>query len=226
MVEPHHTDVIDCGTKDLAEQICEVAVVDSEGRMSDVLRVTGGGRVLASNAPFDYECLRSDAQRQSRNSQRLDDPDTWGCIMRARSARVGSPDHFYPLGAAHRAVGDAVAALAVLQAIAEGSGLQVNSPREGDPGSPVSLPPPDRSVQQRTVQGHIDLGTEHGHGRDDWDALPSSPEIQYRYCDRAGCSARKPHRFCPSRTREGPLPWHQAPHGATHRPQRQRCCNR
>ena len=85
--------------------------------------MTAGRRVLAYNAPFDYECIRSNAQRHDADSEHLDDPDTWGCIMRARSAWVGSPDHFYPLGAAHRAVGDAVAALAVLQAIAEDSGL-------------------------------------------------------------------------------------------------------
>ena len=160
MLQPHRAVVIDCETTDLPGAICEVAVVDTKGRillntlvnpcqpispdatrvhnitdrmvagapgfpdaLSDVLRVTAGRRVLAYNAPFDYECFRSDAQRYDRNSEHLDDPDTWGCIMRARSAWVGSPDHFYPLGAAHRAVGDAVAALAVLQAIAEDSGL-------------------------------------------------------------------------------------------------------
>ena len=160
MLLPGRAVVIDCETTDLPGALCEVAVVDTEGRillnslvnpcqpispdatrvhnitdrmvagapgfpdaLSDLLRVTAGRRVLAYNAPFDYECLRSGAQRYDRNSEHLDDPDTWGCIMRARSAWVGSPDHFYPLGAAHRAVGDAVAALAVLQAIAEDSGL-------------------------------------------------------------------------------------------------------
>lgn len=91
--------------------------------LAKVLRVTAGRRVLAYNAPFDYECIRSDSQRYDIDSEHLDDPGNWGCIMRARSAWVGSPDHFYPLGAAHRAVGDAVAALAVLQAIAKDSGL-------------------------------------------------------------------------------------------------------
>ena len=93
------------------------------GVLSDVLRVTAGRKVLAYNAPFDYECIGSDAQRYDINSEHLDDPDTWGCIMRARSAWVGSPDHFYPLGASHRAVGDAVAALEILHAIADDSGL-------------------------------------------------------------------------------------------------------
>ena len=36
---------------------------------------------------------------------------------------VGNPDHFYPLGATHRADGDAIAALNILQAIADDSGL-------------------------------------------------------------------------------------------------------
>jgi DNA polymerase III subunit epsilon len=160
MLQPHRAVVIDCETTDLPGAICEVAVIDTQGRcllntlvdprrpisaaatrvhnitdamivgvpgfpevLAEILQVTAGRRVLAYNAPFDYDCLRSDAQRYDTNSEHLDDPDTWGCIMRARSAWVGSPDHFYPLGAAHRAVGDAVAALAVLQAIAEDSGL-------------------------------------------------------------------------------------------------------
>jgi len=91
--------------------------------LGDILRVTAGRRVLAYNATFDYECLQSDAHRHDRTCEHLDDPDTWGCIMRARSAWLGTPDHFYPLGAAHRAVGDAMAALTVLQAIADDSGL-------------------------------------------------------------------------------------------------------
>jgi len=91
--------------------------------LARILRVTAGRRVLAYNAPFDYECIQSDSQRYDINSQHLADPDIWGCIMRARSAWVGSPDRFYPLGATHRAVGDAVAALAMLHAIAEDSGL-------------------------------------------------------------------------------------------------------
>jgi len=160
MLKPDHAVVIDCETTDLPGAICEVAVVDTQGRsllntlvnprrpisaaatrvhnitdamvfglpgfaevLADVLRVTAGRKVLAYNAPFDYECIRTDAQRYDTSSEHLDDPDSWGCIMRARSAWVGSPDHFYPLGSAHRAVGDAVAALDVLQAIAEDSGL-------------------------------------------------------------------------------------------------------
>ena len=38
--------------------------------------------------------------------------------MRARTAWVGTPDHFYQLDAGHRALGDAIAALNVLQTIA------------------------------------------------------------------------------------------------------------
>ena len=90
---------------------------------ADVLRVTASRRVLAYNAAFDRACLLADSQRHGRDPEHLDDPDTWGCIMRARSAWVGTPDHFYPLGAAHRAVGDAIAALTVLQTIAIDSGL-------------------------------------------------------------------------------------------------------
>jgi DNA polymerase-3 subunit epsilon len=91
--------------------------------LSEILRVTAGRRVLAYNAPFDRECLLADAQRYSADPEHLDDPDTWGCIIRARSAWVGTPEHFYPLGAGHRAVGDAIAALTVLQTIAVDSGL-------------------------------------------------------------------------------------------------------
>jgi len=160
MLQRDRAVVIDCETTDLPGGVCEVAVVDTTGRIllnslvnprrpispeaqrvhnisdqmvhgapgfaevfAEILRVTADRRVLAYNAPFDRECLLADSQRHSRDPEHLDDPDTWGCIMRARSAWVGTPDHFYPLGAAHRAVGDAIAALTVLQTIAIDSGL-------------------------------------------------------------------------------------------------------
>ena len=41
--------------------------------------------------------------------------------MRARTAWVATPDHFYRLEAGHRALGDAIAALNVLQTIAADS---------------------------------------------------------------------------------------------------------
>ena len=122
MLQPHRAVVIDCETTDLPGSLCEVAVVDTEGKillntlvnpcqpispdatrvhnitdrmvagapqfpavLSEVLRVTKGRKVLAYNAPFDYECLRSNAQRYDADSEHLDDPDTWACIMRARS---------------------------------------------------------------------------------------------------------------------------------------------
>ena len=160
MLQRDRAVVIDCETTDLPGAVCEVAVVDTCGRIllnslvnprqsisvgatkvhnitdpmvagapafpevfADVLRVTAGRRVLAYNAVFDRECLLADAQRHGGDPEHLDDPDTWGCVMRARSAWVGTPDHFYPLGAGHRAVGDAIAALIVLQRIADDSGL-------------------------------------------------------------------------------------------------------
>ena len=161
MLQPHRAVVIDCETTDLPGAICEVAVVDTEGRISvehawsiragRSLRMPPGyttspTRWLPAHPDFPTCSVRFFGSRRvggcwpttprsttsasdptlsgtTSNSEHLDDPDTWGCIMRARSAWVGSPDHFYPLGAAHRAVGDAVAALAVLQAIAEDSGL-------------------------------------------------------------------------------------------------------
>jgi hypothetical protein len=46
--------------------------------LDEILRVTTGRRVLAYNAPFDYECLQSDAHRHDRSCEHLDDPDTWG----------------------------------------------------------------------------------------------------------------------------------------------------
>jgi DNA polymerase-3 subunit epsilon len=160
MLQRDHAVVIDCETTDLPGGVCEVAVVDTCGRIllnslvnpkqpispaankvhnitdqmvagaptfpdvfAEILRVTASRRVLAYNAAFDRACLLADSQRHGRDPEHLDDPDTWGCIMRARSAWVGTPDHFYPLGAAHRAVGDAIAALTVLKTIAIDSGL-------------------------------------------------------------------------------------------------------
>jgi hypothetical protein len=66
----------------------------------------------------------------------------------------------------------------------------LRSLHEGYPGRPISMPTPDRFV--RKIAGRENAAgrcTDGGHDWDDWYALTSSPEIQFRYCDRTGCSA-------------------------------------
>jgi hypothetical protein len=66
----------------------------------------------------------------------------------------------------------------------------LRSPHEGYPASPISMPTPDRSVRHVTTRSMpAGLCDRDDHDWDDWYAMPSSPEIQFRYCDRAGCSA-------------------------------------
>ena len=79
----------------------------------------GGGRDKDCAAEIGFDCSGLIVYVMARGGF----DRTWGCIMRARSAWVGTPEHFYPLGAGHRAVGDAIAALTVLQTIAVDSGL-------------------------------------------------------------------------------------------------------
>lgn len=99
--------------------------------LHQILAVTNGRQVLAYNAPLDREALVRDAHRSGQDSDYLEDPDAWGCIMRARSAWAGTPDHFYPLVDTHRARDNALAALTVLQAIADDSALVPVAGRRG-----------------------------------------------------------------------------------------------
>lgn len=84
--------------------------------LPQLLRVTQGRPVLAYNAPYDRDALRADAQRLSLDLGHLAQAVTWGCLMRARSARTGEP--WIRLEAGHRALGDAQAARLLLHKLA------------------------------------------------------------------------------------------------------------
>lgn len=80
--------------------------------------VVAGRHVLAYNARYDAEVIARAALATGVDLDELDDENTWGCIMRARSDAAGHPDHYLPLGGDHRALGDCLATLDVLRAIA------------------------------------------------------------------------------------------------------------
>lgn len=75
--------------------------------------------LLAYNADRAREQLLTEAGRRDVDPLHLEDPDRWGCIMHARSAALGQPDHLYPLGPGHDAIAAAWAALKLLREIAE-----------------------------------------------------------------------------------------------------------
>lgn len=76
-------------------------------------RVTKDRTILAYNAEYDEGVIIADTVRAGRRLGHLGDPGRWGCVMLRRSdwQRV----HYrLPLGAGHRARGDALAARDVL----------------------------------------------------------------------------------------------------------------
>ena len=58
-----------------------------------------------------------------------------------------------------------------------------------DPGMPVSLSPPPVNDPANVGPGFLRQGL---HDWDDWYALPSSPEIEYRYCGSCSGSEERP----------------------------------
>lgn len=110
----------------------EVAVLDTAGRVHAhdsvdstrswalaVLAQASTTRfLLAYNAPNVRDWLLFEADRGGFGIGRLADPGRWGCIMRARSVALGTPDRLYPLGTARGAVAAAGRALTIVDDIA------------------------------------------------------------------------------------------------------------
>lgn len=148
----HNAVVLDTETTDLGGRICEVAVVDLNGRalldtlvdprcrvaaeatavhgitdddlrgaptfaevLPRLLAVTLERPVLAYNATYDFRVIHAEIRGAGLDGHHLTDPARWGCIMRARADAENGP--WRQLGAAHRALGDATAAAAVLVAL-------------------------------------------------------------------------------------------------------------
>uniref|UniRef100_UPI003F490C9E 3'-5' exonuclease n=1 Tax=Promicromonospora sp. CA-289581 TaxID=3240013 RepID=UPI003F490C9E len=78
-----------------------------------VLDVTRGRTVIAYNAPFDEAVLRRHALRDGLDLAHLGDPETWDCLMDARSDWLRTWSSL-PLNGGHRAAEDCAAAVELL----------------------------------------------------------------------------------------------------------------
>jgi hypothetical protein len=83
----------------------------------DFLAVVAGRRILAYNAAFDHGRIAATHAHAGLDTAQLPAPGRWDCLMQAQSTwlRIG---RWLPLGAGHRARGDADAARRVLQQLA------------------------------------------------------------------------------------------------------------
>lgn len=81
--------------------------------LPDLLQATAGRQILCYNADYDQAVITDDTRRAGLDLAHLADPDRWGCVMLARSDWTRSR-WWLPLGAGHRALGDARAARDVL----------------------------------------------------------------------------------------------------------------
>ncbi|MEU9796935.1 3'-5' exonuclease [Streptomyces sparsogenes] len=85
--------------------------------LPELLRVTAGRKVLAYNEEYDREVVKSDCRRLELAPGHLGRSANWDCVMEARSTWEGLRE-WLPLNGGHRALGDALAALAVLRQLA------------------------------------------------------------------------------------------------------------
>ncbi len=86
--------------------------------LPDVLAAAGDrATVLAYNEAFDRPLIVAHSRMVGANPGRLGAPGSWGCLMRARSAWLGTTSH-RRLGGRHRALGDAQAARRLLPGLA------------------------------------------------------------------------------------------------------------
>lgn len=143
--------IVDVETTDLDGRICEIAIIDTTGRIlldtlvnpecpitpaaEEVHGITdaevataptwdqiagcvqwllSGRRVTAYNAPFDQGVIQRELQRVGHKE--VSSARRWSCLMRARSAVEGR--RWQALEGGHRALGDCLAALTVLEELA------------------------------------------------------------------------------------------------------------
>ncbi|ACV81372.1 hypothetical protein [Nakamurella multipartita] len=111
----------------------EIAVLDTDGRvrahdwlgegssraLHTMVQAVGSRHLLAYNAANVRDWVVVDALRAGVRVGPLADPRRWGCIMRARSMALGTPDRLYPLGTTRGAVAAAGQALTLVQDIAQ-----------------------------------------------------------------------------------------------------------
>lgn len=112
--------------------IADVAVIDPNEQnlvhgplttgtrtLGELIHLTTNRILLAHNADSVRDRLLVEAGRRDLDPQHLEDPDRWGCVMHARSAALGTPDHLYPLGVVHDAIAAAWTVLDLVREIAE-----------------------------------------------------------------------------------------------------------
>lgn len=87
--------------------------------LGELIHLTANRILLAYNADSVRDRLLVEAARRHLDPQHLEDLDRWGCVMHARSAALGTPDHLYPLGVVHDAIAAAWTVLDLVREIAE-----------------------------------------------------------------------------------------------------------
>ncbi|WP_185149733.1 3'-5' exonuclease [Streptomyces sp. Ag109_O5-1] len=90
--------------------------------LPEVLRVTGGWKILACNAEYDKTVAVADCQRVGANPHHLSGRGSWGCITCKRCDWEGLRD-FLPLTGGHRGLGDACTALDVMRSLVKSRGF-------------------------------------------------------------------------------------------------------
>jgi len=106
----------------------------------DILGVTAGRKGVGLQRSIRQGVLAGRCATAPQECRASWGPRHMGMCMRARSAWAGTPDHFYQLDAGHGALGDAIAALNVLQTIANDSGLdQLTGPNASERGPTTPL---------------------------------------------------------------------------------------
>lgn len=93
---------------------------DSGRIIRSVIEATTGRLLLAYDAAGVRSRLLAEAGRRGIDPLHLEDPDRWRCVMQARSAALGNPDHLYPLGVTpHNAAAAAAKVLDLIVDIAQ-----------------------------------------------------------------------------------------------------------
>jgi len=111
------TDVVAIDTTDAV--LVHGAIGAGDQVLRCLVQLSSTRLLLAYNADGVRQWLLAEAGRRDIDPGHLEDLDRWGCIMRARSAALGTPDHLYPLGIAHDPIAAARSALCMVREIAE-----------------------------------------------------------------------------------------------------------
>ncbi|WP_331746623.1 3'-5' exonuclease (plasmid) [Streptomyces halstedii] len=93
--------------------------------LPQVLAVTRGRKALSYNADFERRLIAQHSRFLGLDAAQLKSEETWGCVMKQRSAWLGTTS-WRRLSGGHRALGDCLAALDVLKAMTKGRGFEVS----------------------------------------------------------------------------------------------------